>query len=126
MSGKMNKIAFEDLYKSQMENQNELLSKGSYDKFTSEKIESVPYDDPRLCSYHVQQLVSEIGEVLESDKRWKNYRNDKFDKEGKLDEIADCFIVTMNVAMYSGFSGEEVAEAIERKIEEVKRRISDV
>lgn len=127
MNGKMNnKITFEELFDSQKENQNILIKKGSYNGFASKDVVSVPVDDPRLCSYHVQQLVSEIGEVLESDKRWKNFRNDRFDKNAKLDEIADCFIVMMNVAMYSGFSGDEVAEAIKKKIGVVNQRIGDV
>lgn len=124
MNGKMNKITFEELFDSQARNQDLLIKKGSYEGFTSKEIECVPVDDPRLCSYHVQQLVSEIGEVLEADKRWKNFRNERFDKEAKLDEIADCFIVAMNVSMFSGFSGEEIANAIKRKIDVVHERVS--
>lgn len=127
MNGKMkNKIAFEDLFNSQLENQNILIEKGSYEGFASKTVELAPVDDPHLCSYHVQQLISEIGEVLEADKRWKNFRNDRFDKNAKLDEIADCFIVMMNVSMYSGFSGEEIANAIKRKIDIVHERINGV
>ena len=126
MNGKMNKITFEELFNSQAENQNILIKKGSYVGFSSREFDSVPVDDPRLCSYHVQQLVSEIGEVLESDKRWKNFRNDRFDRDAKLDEIADCFIVMMNVAMYSNFTGEEVAKAILDKIDVVRNRIGEV
>lgn len=125
MSGKMNKnITFKELFDSQLENQNILISKGSYNGFASKEIANVPIDDPRLCSYHIQQLISEIGEVLEADKRWKNFRNNRFDKDAKLDEIADCFIVMMNVSMYSGFSGEEIANAIKRKIDIVHERVS--
>ncbi len=125
MNGKMNKITFEELFNAQLENQNILIEKGSYEGFASKAVELVPADDPRLCSYHVQQLISEIGEVLEADKRWKNFRNSRFDKDAKLDEIADCFIVMMNVSMYSGFSGEEIADAIKRKIDIVHERVSN-
>ena len=123
-SGKMNKTSFEELFELQLENQNALIKKGSYDEFTSNKIGKIPFDDPRLCSYHIQQLISEIGEVLEADKRWKNFRNNHFDESNKLDEIADCFIVLMNISMYSGFSGEKIAEAIKNKIEVVSKRIN--
>lgn len=126
MSGKTNNATFVELFNSQVENQNALIKKGSYYGFSSREFDCVPVDDPRLCSYHVQQLVSEIGEVLESDKRWKNFRNDRFDRDAKLDEIADCFIVMMNVAMYSNFTGEEVAEAILNKIDVVRNRIGEV
>ena len=125
MNGKMNKTTFVELFNSQVENQDILIKKGSYNGFSSKEFDCVPVDDPRLCSYHVQQLISEIGEVLESDKRWKNFRNKRFDKDAKLDEIADCFIVMMNVAMYSGFTGEEVAEAIRNKIGVVRERIGE-
>ena len=74
-------------------------------------------------SYHVQQLMSEIGEVLDADKRWKNFRNQKYDENAKLEEIADCFIVLMNIAMFSGFDGNRLYDAIEKKINEVSERI---
>ena len=61
--------------------------------------------------------------MLESDKRWKNFRNEKYDKAGKLEEIADCFIVLMNVAMFSGFGACELYDAIADKIATVERRI---
>lgn len=74
-------------------------------------------------SYHIQQLMSEIGEVLDADKRWKNFRNQKYDKDAKLEEIADCFIVLMNIAMFSEFSGFELAKAIDKKLNKVSERI---
>ena len=74
-------------------------------------------------SYHIQQLMSEIGEVLDADKRWKNFRNQKYDENAKLEEIADCFIVMMNIAMFSGFDGSQLIEAIEKKLHKVSERI---
>lgn len=113
-------MKFEDLYNAQVENQQTLLDKGMYDEVDSLV---VPFDDVKLSSYHIQQLVSEIGEVLEADKRWKNFRNSRYDNEAKKSEIADCFIVLMNVAMFSGIKAEEMAEAIVTKIEVVSERI---
>ena len=78
-----------------------------------------------MASYHVQQLVSEIGEVLSSDKRWKNMRNKHNCPENKLEEIADCIIVGMNIAMYSGFTGEQLEEAIFKKIDTVADRVAE-
>ena len=83
----------------------------------------LPIDHPQLSSYHIQQLISEIGEVLEADKRWKNIRNVKYNKEDKLDELADCFIVLMNITMFSGFSGIQLYNAISDKINVVAERI---
>lgn len=115
-------LDFYKLFKKQYGNQMKLITDGKYDSFT-DACNKFPVDDPKLCSYHIQQLMSEIGEVLESDKRWKNFRNDKYDKAGKLEEIADCFIVMMNIAMFSGFGAHELYDAIASKIDTVERRI---
>lgn len=112
---------FNDLYDRQVKIQSRMVDNGMYDGIDRDLV--IPQDIPSLTSYHVQQLVSEIGEVLEADKRWKNFRNDKYDRDAKLDEIADCFIVLMNIAMFSGFSAEEVAKAIYLKQLKVNQRI---
>ena len=114
--------SFKSLFDSQRLNQIFLLNAGKYDDFT-DKREPNPTDDPKLCSYHIQQLMSEIGEVLEADKRWKNFRNDKYDKDAKADEIADCFIVLMNIAMFSGMTADDLYEVVENKIRTVSERI---
>lgn len=117
---------FEELFGKQIENQKEILKRGYYDgiekRVFSEKLK-IPFDSPKLVSFHVQQLISEIGELLSADKRWKSFRNEKLDSENKLEEIADCFIVMMNIAMFSGYSAEDVLKAIERKINIVNNRI---
>ena len=125
MSGKTsnNLPTLADLFELQQMNQNAMLRNGMYDGLKSAGTESVPADDAKLMSYHVQQLISEIGEVLEADKRWKNFRNRKYDKEGKLEEIADCFIVLMNIAMFSDFSAGELSEAIVDKLSKVQARL---
>lgn len=119
-----NKITLEKLYNAQLNNQKLLLDKGAYDNFKQDTTKLAPCDDVSLSSYHIQQLISEIGEVLECDKRWKNYRNDKFDKDAKLEELADCFIELLNIAMFSNFSAKELSKAIENKIEIVKGRVT--
>lgn len=122
-----NNYSFNDMFLKQAENQRNMFEKGMYDGFSDNdgKFTELPVDDPKLSSYHIQQLVSEIGEVLEADKRWKNFRNDAYDKDAKLDEIADCFIVLMNIAMFSGFDSVDIYDAVCNKIEEVSIRISD-
>lgn len=124
MSMMMNgKINFEEIYKKQMQNQNRMLALGLYE---NENAVEVPFDNVKISSYHIQQLISEIGEVLSADKRWKNFRNEKYDKENKLEEIADCFIVLMNVAMFSGISYDMLIEKLNEKIEIVKERTSEI
>ena len=116
-------ITLEELFEKQKDNQNKMLNKGLYDSWRKVSTVEAPVDDVAIASYHIQQLVSEIGEVLEADKRWKNMRKDKCDIAGKKEEIADCFIVLMNIAMFSGMSGSDLAQAISEKIEKVARRI---
>ena len=126
-------ISFGSAFTKQLRNQQALVDKHTYDDYMSsndyfELIDcdaSLPYDSVQLCSYHVQQLVSEIGEVLDADKRWKKFRNEKYDPVAKLDEIADCIIVLMNIAIFSGFNATDVMSAVNAKLEVVSRRISE-
>lgn len=116
-------VSFDSLYNVQLNNQQKLMDQKAYEGFTTKQGCILPVDDPHLCSYHVQQLISEIGEVLEADKRWKSFRNKKNDSENKLDEIADCFIVVMNLAIFSGFDSYELEKAIKKKLQVVLERI---
>ena len=116
-------VSLSALFRQQMDNQGQMLDDGMYDAFKSCGTKDVPVDDVKLMSYHIQQLMSEIGEILDADKRWKNFRNQKYDKDAKLEEIADCFIVMMNIAMFSGFDGGEVTQAIIDKLNRVSNRI---
>lgn len=127
-------VSFENAFKKQLRNQQDLVAKHTYDDYMSsndyfELIDcdtSLPYDSVQLCSYHIQQLMSEIGEVLDADKRWKNFRNEKYDPDAKLDEIADCMIVLMNIAIFSGFNATDVMSAVNTKLDVVSRRIGEV
>ena len=111
---------FVKLFNRQVYNQLKLIRKGCYkgiDDTLLERLDDqeIPCDKPRLVSYHIQQLISEIGEIL-----------NKYDKKAKLEEIADCFIVLMNIAMFSGFSAEQVLDAINAKLTIVEDRIEDI
>lgn len=112
---------FNAIYNEQIAFQKEVCEKKPYNF----PVGNLPEDNINIFSQQIQQLVSEIGEILSADKRWKNFRNDKLDKENKLEEIADCFIVLMNVAIYSGFSAEEVEEMILNKISKNFKRLND-
>lgn len=105
-----------EIYNKQIKFQNTI--KDSYDF----EVENLPSDIVTGFSYHIQHLISEIGEVLTSDKRWKSIRKSKYNKEEKLEEIADCFIVLMNVGIFSGFTGEEIEDAILNKIDKNMNR----
>ena len=81
------------------------------------KEEDLPSDKLEWFSYHIQAMVEEMGEIMKADKRWKTYRNNIYSKDEKLEEIADAFITLMNISIFSGFSDEEVYNAINNKIE---------
>ncbi len=119
---------FVELFHRQVLNQLDLIERGCYKEIDDTLLDDqeIPCDKPRLVSYHIQQLISEIGEVLDADKRWKSFRNHKYDKKAKLEEIADCFIVLMNIAMFSGFSAEQILDAINTKLTIVRDRIKEV
>lgn len=113
-----------ELFDIQAGNQREMLKSGMYVGQVGGPIDvELPMDSVSLSSYHIQQLVSEVGEVLTADKRWKSHRQDNYSPTEKLEEIADCFIVMMNIAMFSGFDGEDVTKAIVDKLDVVAKRI---
>lgn len=113
---------FEGLYNKQINFQNVVKEKAPY----SFDVGNLPEDNVKGFSQHMQQLLSELGEVLSADKRWKNYRNDKLDLENKKEEIADCFIVLMNVAIFSGFNANDIENAINNKIDENLNRVQSL
>lgn len=119
----------DSLFERQGEIQREMHKQGMYAGFVSTELSDeiamtgLPIDSPTLSSYHVQHLMSEIGEVLDADKRWKNFRNEKYDKAAKVDELADCFIVLMNICMYSDINAGELELAIMNKQDTVKDRV---
>ena len=77
----------------------------------------LPQDNIEWASYHVLGLVEEVGEVLKADKRWKTHRNSHYDKRNKLEELADIFITSTNIALFSGFSADDIYKATLEKIE---------
>lgn len=119
-NNKIESATIKDIYEMQAQSQMIMLSRGMYGK---ERLNILPIDDVQLCSYHIQQLMSEVGEVLDADKRWKNFRNEKYDKEAKAEEIADCFIVLLNIAMFSGIDSKQLDDMVCNKIKKVKERI---
>lgn len=107
MSGRIEKI-----YQEQIDFQKKVI-----------KAEKLPYDAPAFSSYHTLALVEEVGEVLKADKRWKTHRNTFYDPANKLEELADVLITTLNIGIFSGFTVEEILEAVEDKIKENNKRL---
>ena len=116
----MNK-SFTDFFNDQVAFQKEVNKKFGYNA----KVENIPEDNVEVAKYHMLALMEETGELVKSDKRWKNYRNAYYDKQNKLEELSDCIITLFNVAMFSGISGKELAEALETKMNENYNRIRE-
>lgn len=118
MSGKMNK-SFEELFNEQIEFQNSVLNK--CDSQNEDLV--LPVDSVYWFKYHCLAMLEEMGEVLKSDKRWKTHRNKRYEREEKLDEIADVFITAINLCIFSGFDSSVVLDAISNKVQENKGKI---
>ena len=118
---------FSMVWEKQQTNQQIMTDLGMYDGFMlgMEEGPVLPADVPSMFSYQVQGEMSELGELLEADKRWKNMRNGHFDASEKLEELADCFIYLMNIAVWSGYTREDVLNAIESKVQTVRSRIRE-
>ena len=112
---------FTDFFNDQVAFQKEVNEKFGYNA----KVESIPEDNIEIAKYHMLALMEETGELVKSDKRWKNYRNTHYDKSNKLEELSDCFITLFNVAMYSGISAEELELALTKKMDENIERIRE-
>lgn len=77
----------------------------------------LPIDSSTDFQYHLCLMIEELGELAKTDKRWRE--KDGLDTKpngNKLDEIADVFIVAMNLSMFSGFNYEDIMSAIEVKL----------
>ena len=120
MNGKNKTL--EECYDEQVKFQKEVAKKYGYNV----DVKNIPEDNIEVAKYHMLALLEEAGELVKSDKRWKNYRNTYYDKQNKLEELSDCIITLFNVAMFSGISGKELAEALETKMNENYNRIREV
>ena len=119
MNGKNKTL--EECYDEQVKFQKEVAKKYGYNV----DVKNIPEDNIEVAKYHMLALLEEAGELVKSDKRWKNYRNAYYDKQNKLEELSDCIITLFNVAMFSGISGKELAEALETKMNENYNRIRE-
>ena len=117
-NGKM--ISFCDIFGKQEEFQRQIISQMQGCDYRDVVIS----EDLEWFKYHCMAMVEEMGEVVKADKRWKTHRNERYEPEEKLDEIADVFITAINIAMFSGFSSNEVQNAIMSKIDKNLERLN--
>ena len=118
-------IPLSELYLLQLENQMLMIKNKVYDNHLLEGIEQIPADNPGMTSYHMLHLLSELGEVLEADKRWKSHRRDKFDLNEKQDEIMDLLIISLNLAIYSGIEINDLEQKLLDKMLTNRKRLEE-
>lgn len=87
--------------------------------------ESLPADNVGWFSYHIQAMLEELGEILKADKRWKTHRNTNYEPGNKEEEIADVFIVAINLALFSGFDADRIYKTIVQKIDKNIKRYNN-
>lgn len=110
-----------DFYEAQIKFQEIINKKYGY---ANESITNIPCDNIYAASYHIQAMAEEFGELVKSDKRWKNLRNSHYDKENKLEELSDCFITLMNIAMFSDITADELVDSLNKKMKENAERLN--
>ena len=65
---------FADFFNNQVAFQKEVNKKFGY----GVKVENIPEDNVDVAKYHMLALMEEAGELVKSDKRWKNYRTNRY------------------------------------------------
>lgn len=113
-------MEFKEIYEAQINFQK--IIKDRYD-FEVDELQS---DNVNGFMYHMLHMISELGEVLAADKRWKSYRKEKYDNIEKIEELADCFIVLMNICIFSGYNSDDIENNILKKIYTNINRVKEI
>lgn len=69
-------------------------------------------------NYTMTALIAELGEVLQADKNWKNWKRTKdlnVDRDALLDEVVDVFHFVINMALYLGYDAQDVIKKFDEK-----------
>lgn len=90
------------------------------------KLESLflPDERPDYIGFFALGLFSEIGELLQSDKRWKKWKTgDKsYSKKDTEKELADIWLFLINLTLCYGIDAEQLYELCQKKYDEVNNR----
>lgn len=84
----------------------------------------LPSERPDYIDFFALGLFSEIGELLQADKRWKKWKNgDKSYKPADTKkELADIWLFLINLTLCYGIDAREIFEICEVKNNEVMNR----
>lgn len=84
----------------------------------------LPADRPDLVSYHALGLFTELGEVLQADKRWKLWS--EADKSNNIEEvkseIADCWLFLINLTLVHNIDANELFDLFLNKHNKVRAK----
>lgn len=87
---------------------------------------SLPDDRPDLVSYHALGLISELGEVLQTNKNWKPWNIEKpklpVNMNELRNEMADCWLFLINLTMSLNINSDDILKAFADKYKEVAAR----
>lgn len=67
---------------------------------------------PNKIPITVTSIVAELGEILEDEQHWKDWRHDfpETDRTHLLMEVADLWHFVINLTLYLGFDSQDVGE----------------
>lgn len=85
----------------------------------------LPNDRPDLISHYSLGLVSEIGEVLQADKRWKNLTggdNKTHNHKEVREELSDCLLYFINLVMACNIGVDEFFDSFIATQNKVRKR----
>lgn len=103
---------FKQMFEMQKELQEKLGNKG------------LPENNPHLIRMFALGLFAEIGELLQENKSWKEWKTvDKLvNTDGQKKELADCWLFLIDLTLALGYDSEETYELINNKNKIVKER----
>lgn len=88
-------------------------------------------EDPQKFADSMLGMFVEGGEALHEDERWKvGIRNHKYDRDKKVEELADCFLFLLNALIFSEIGCNEFLRAVEKKqninLERLKEKVGGI
>ncbi len=79
---------------------------------------TLPCDIEDNFFYNVLLMFEEIGEILHTDRRYRReaYRaTNNYNEREKISELADLFLIILNLIIYSGYELDTFLDIVQRK-----------
>lgn len=87
-------------------------------------VDELPKEMPEKIPIQITSLIAELGEILEENQKWKNWRKKvpSVDYENLLIEIVDAFHFLINITLFLGFDSHDVYNKFIEKNKENNER----